>query len=149
MKVCTLCGKTRKISSFHKRSRAKDGLSARCKFCISENMALRYKSDEARRLSIANRRHMAKSKARSFVLDYLKVNPCTDCGYTNPIALEFDHVIGTKRADVSAMVSDALSVEAIAAEIQKCQVVCANCHRIRTNARANWYRHVDAEALND
>ncbi|MGH7894856.1 MAG: hypothetical protein ACREQL_09315, partial [Candidatus Binatia bacterium] len=63
---------------------------------------------------------------------------CADCGYnSHPDALEFDHVPGrgAKVAPVSALVGNDRAWPAIAAEIAKCDVVCANCHRIRTANR--------------
>lgn len=59
---------------------------------------------------------------------------CADCGYnTHPAALDFDHLPGTeKRFSLSHPVGNE---EAIEAEMAKCEVVCANCHRVRTANR--------------
>lgn len=60
----------------------------------------------------------------------------TCVGYpNNPRALQFDHVRGEKVESISRMVLMALSWERIEAEIAKCDVVCANCHAIRTDDR--------------
>lgn len=60
---------------------------------------------------------------------------CIDCGYAvNADALQFDHLPGmTKRNCVSSLAG---SPTALIAEIEKCEVVCANCHAIRTARRA-------------
>lgn len=59
---------------------------------------------------------------------------CVDCGFnTNPAALDFDHVRGKKFKGVGAMVN--FGKDRIDAEIAKCVVRCANCHRIRTYRR--------------
>lgn len=47
-----------------------------------------------------------------------------------------DYVRGDKLMDVTKMVSRAVSVETLLAEIEKCEAVCANCHRVRTQARS-------------
>lgn len=62
---------------------------------------------------------------------------CMDCGYSDhPAALQFDHKPGTDKADsIGAMVSRGLRWETIESEMSKCEVVCANCHAIRTAAR--------------
>ena len=49
--------------------------------------------------------------------------------------MDFDHVNGDKLDDIFAMRMRTVSREAIAAEIAKCEVVCANCHRARTHMR--------------
>jgi hypothetical protein len=59
-------------------------------------------------------------------------NPCVDCGLVDPLVMEFDHITGTKTADVSNLVRDAAPLSVIVAEIAKCVVRCANCHRRRT-----------------
>lgn len=61
----------------------------------------------------------------------LKEAPCTDCGIQYPPpAMEWDHVRGTKVKAVAAMRS--WSRERCLEEIAKCDLVCANCHRMRT-----------------
>lgn len=74
--------------------------------------------------------------------DYLCGLRCLDCGYSNPMALEFDHVNEDKKYNVSDMVRKGYKWETVLAEIKKCEVVCANCHRIRTNRRGGWFRYV-------
>jgi L-lysine 2,3-aminomutase len=59
---------------------------------------------------------------------------CYDCGEKNPIVLDFDH-LKDKKYNVSRMVHDGFSWKAILKEIEKCEVVCANCHRVRTHNR--------------
>ena len=61
---------------------------------------------------------------------------CVDCGYReHPEALDFDHIGEGKHFIVSKLKTH--SLEAIMEEIDKCEVVCANCHRIRTYNRRN------------
>lgn len=76
--------------------------------------------------------------------DYLCAQSCVDCGNSNPIVLEFDHVRDSKSYNVSDMVRKGYKWDTIQKEIDKCEVVCANCHRIRTNDRGLFYRHVYA-----
>lgn len=81
----------------------------------------------------------AKRAERKKFLDDLKLKlGCADCGYAkHPAALEFDHLPGTdKVAPVASMVL--ADMTRLLAEIAKCEVVCANCHRIRTTDRGQW-----------
>ena len=75
-------------------------------------------------------------KRRREMLNKIKTDAgCADCGYnTYPEALDFDHLPGfEKRASVGILWSGKL--ETLLAEIAKCEVVCANCHRHRTVLR--------------
>jgi len=61
---------------------------------------------------------------------------CADCGYKkHPAALEFDHLPGTEKLFNIGEEIGNRSVESIWSEIEKCEVVCANCHAIRTAKR--------------
>jgi len=77
-----------------------------------------------------------RSERRAW-LDALKLERgCTDCGYNaHPRALEWDHIGTDKVANVGYMVHEGASMERLLLEIAKCEVVCANCHRIRTHDR--------------
>lgn len=62
--------------------------------------------------------------------------PCTDCGLSWPhYVMDFDHVQGGKIGNVMVMVNKGESWRRLEAEIAKCELVCANCHRKRTYER--------------
>ena len=111
-------------------------------------MAYKDKKDQA----LASKRHYEankkKVKKRSYkrnktqrhknkeYIDAIKsISSCVDCGESNPLVLDFDHVKGIKIGCISNMVRGSYSLETIQAEIDKCEVRCANCHRIITNKR--------------
>ena len=68
-------------------------------------------------------------------LEYLLSHPCVDCGEKDPVVLEFDHVRGVKEWNVSLLVRSNSSWKRVLEEIEKCEVVCANCHKRRTAER--------------
>jgi hypothetical protein len=74
---------------------------------------------------------------RNFVKDYLSKHPCIDCGNGNIVVLDFDHVTDTKIANISRMVANGASFKTLLKEVLKCEVRCANCHRIVTHRRRN------------
>jgi hypothetical protein len=66
----------------------------------------------------------------------LKMRPCMDCGFMpqHPIQMDWDHLRGDKTNEVSIMVQRGQWAKA-RAEIEKCDLVCSNCHRLRTITR--------------
>ena len=103
--------------------------------------ARRYCGPRCRNNSKVSRGHQGKYKKaryrlRKAMTDKLKSVPCADCGGTfDPICMDFDHKPGVeKRDDVSGIICGRSDAN-VAAEIAKCEVVCANCHRLRTKRR--------------
>jgi hypothetical protein len=80
----------------------------------------------------------ARARTRAFISNYLKTNPCVDCGETNTIVLEFDHVgeAGTKHFNIADAARNGVGVKKLKDEIAKCEVRCANCHRKKTYERS-------------
>jgi hypothetical protein len=82
-------------------------------------------------------RHMAARRARMRAyLDEVKSKPCTDCHRRfDPVCMDFDHVRGEKLLNISQASTKNISIGKIKAEIEKCELVCACCHRLRTKMR--------------
>lgn len=111
-------------------------------------MPYKYPSDQAaaarrhynaNREKISLRARKATAKKREAGLahidNYLRNHPCVDCGESDRVVLEFDHVRGKKVRDVTKMCHDGYALESIKLEIEKCEVRCANCHRRVTHRR--------------
>jgi hypothetical protein len=88
-------------------------------------------------------KHRVRSELRQVVLSYLAINPCVTCGETDPLVLEFDHIDQINKIDsISRMINDCRSLKEILAEIDKCQVLCANCHRRRTHMQLGYWKYL-------
>ena len=142
-KQCTKCKETftENLSNyFHKRANAPDGLQYVCKRCIRQEHATHYLEniDYYKDKAI---KHNAEYRLRNlqYIVDYLKQNPCVDCGETDPIVLEFDH-LADKTCDVSKLNHG--SFESLIKEIAKCEVRCANCHRRKTAKQLDFYKGI-------
>jgi hypothetical protein len=95
-----------------------------------------YHKEQSRKYYLANKDTvMAKSKANRAVAkarwDAFKCTlKCTQCGFDHPAALDFHHVNPSEKESlVSKLVSNGCFAAAMA-EVQKCIVLCANCHRV-------------------
>ena len=90
----------------------------------------------ANRQRVFDKKNAKKARLRA-LLRTLKEQPCADCGITYPYyVMDFDHVDGDKEMTVSSIVNRGGTARLLA-EVAKCEVVCANCHRIRTWSRMN------------
>lgn len=97
-------------------------------------------TDRAAARVVRNKQARSLRERRSArIAEYKIAQGCTDCGFNaHPAALDFDHRDpSAKTANVSVLVACA-SWPRIMAEIAKCDVVCANCHRIRTCEAQQW-----------
>lgn len=132
-KYCNKCKETKDLINFSKNKSKKDGLASSCKECTRKMQNNYYK----------NNPQYYKDKARKKVKDikeFLKnlknLTPCFDCGISYPYyVMDFDHL-----KDKLFVISDPktinnFSLSKIKVEIEKCQIVCSNCHRERTQKR--------------
>lgn len=104
-----------------------------------------YKDVEARRAHEQAYRKKNWSKIKSWMDKYYQRNkdlvaefkrrPCCDCGgWYEPCQMDFDHRPGTKKSfGISGR--HTLKLSTLLPELRKCDVVCANCHRLRTYRR--------------
>jgi 6-phosphofructokinase len=80
-----------------------------------------------------------REKLREVIYAYLLEHPCVGCGESDPIVLEFDHIDRSdKTSSVNRLLADKVGIKRLMAEIAKCQVLCANCHRRKTAVQMGW-----------
>ena len=140
-KRCSRCDAIKPLGAFHRNRKTREGVQAYCRECNIE-VAKRFHAENSEhcRQRIATRARRILDVNRRLLFDYLVAHPCVDCGEDDPVVLDFDHVTSDKVANVSELVFLHKTWEVIAAEIAKCEVVCANCHRRRTAQRAQTFR---------
>ena len=101
----------------------------------------RYSRSPALREQVKVNRERARFRNRSYVWEHLNNNPCISCGESNPIVLEFDHIDpSNKKANISAYMNRGVTLELLKQEIEKCQMLCANCHRAKTAKDNGWWK---------
>ena len=136
-KRCCTCGELKPLEEFNRLSRAKDGRQPSCREC---NRKWHAANREHHNALIHARNKRLRSEKRRLMFEYLSIHPCVDCGESDPLVLEFDHVRGRKRLNVSDLLNRDYPWSTVLREIEKCEVVCANCHRRRTYGRLRTYR---------
>ena len=108
-----------------------------CRPCRAAYKQEHYKRNRQRYIDNARRRDQRVLQERTlFMVQYLKEHPCVDCGERDVVVLDFDH-IGEKKFALSSELKSR-PWTSVLAEMKKCEVVCANCHRRRTARRAGW-----------
>jgi hypothetical protein len=120
MKRCPRCQQTKSLEDFQRRRKDGERRQSWCKDCVKG-----YQRNNPRVL-------LAKRLVRE-----AKRQPCADCKRRYPYyVLDFDHRPGeAKKANLSILVKRGASREVLLAEIAKCDLGCANCHRKRTYRR--------------
>lgn len=163
-KFCPKCKQTKPVSEYHKSSQTTFGLQSYCKTCRSVSTGaygrvddpvktcIRCKSPKDRSQFYGHRKTCREcflselsprtrgSRLNSTlekVVDYLQKHPCAHCGEKNILCLDFHHTDPSqKEYKISAIKSR--SWEKMLAEIDKCEVLCSNCHRKVTAKQRNW-----------
>ena len=124
MKYCPGCRQTKSREDFHKNKARADGLRSYCKDC----------STKKNRENPQWRQGWMKIRVEKFykIVNEAKSVPCMDCGGVfPPCAMDFDHRDAEEKKFNIAQAASR-TIDSLIEEIAKCDVVCANCHRIRT-----------------
>jgi hypothetical protein len=144
LKKCYRCGELKAVDEFSWRRKARGQRDSFCRPCRSAYGKEHYTANRQRYIDQARvlRQRLALERTR-YLIEYFVAHPCVDCGETDPVVLEFDH-LRDKRFAISAQLH-ARNWQSILDEIAKCEVVCANCHRRRTARRRNALRAILTE----
>ena len=129
MKKCNTCGELKDTSEFSKKNKGADGTQkyqSKCKTCHSAYLKVHY----------SNNKQYYKDKATTFRNDFAEFYKslksqlkCEVCGESHSACLEFHHVDQTTKDGEVANIARRHSKRKLLAEIAKCKVLCANCHR--------------------
>lgn len=142
-KKCTKCEQVKPLSEFYVKNKKINRYHSQCKVCSEANRKSKehyekYKSEYIKRNK--ERKDNLALINREKLLEYLSTHHCVECGESNPIMLEFDHIDRkNKNKGISTMMYS-YTWEQILEEINKCEVVCANHHKVRTAQQFGWYK---------
>jgi hypothetical protein len=138
-KLCSGCKEPWPLTTeyWHRNRSSPDGFQGLCKPCMIASVR-RYQETNRPRYLTAQREYA--STLRGEMMAYKESHPCADCGLFYPyFVMSFDHLPGEdKVSDVNKMVKGNGHLEnrkRIMAEVEKCALVCMNCHACRTHER--------------
>lgn len=126
MKICTICNIEKPLTEFHVRNLSKGTYQSTCKSCrktidkeyYNKDKSKKYKGNEARRKLI-----------REWINDYKRNVKCSICSESHIACLTFHHSNPkNKEFGIGDSNGYGRSIESIKKEIEKCIVLCANCH---------------------
>ena len=137
MKRCWKCKRSYSFEAFGKNIKKKDGLSPECKKCKREYNLAYYKSHIPQ---VKERMQKRVELLQDKFFTYLSKHPCVDCGEDNIVVLDFDHQ-ENKIMEISKMVHRGFLWKKVLLEIKKCEIRCANCHRIKTMKLNNYRKY--------
>lgn len=128
MKICTRCKEDKELSQFGKSGTR---FSSWCKSCHSEYYRLNRDRHKKSMILWEKRRN---KELRDIVINRM-IDGCIDCGQKNILTLEFDHKDGKEKREhsIAKLMNSRCSPERLIQELDKCEVRCANCHRIKTS----------------
>ncbi len=128
MKECSQCKIIKQDTDFYKsfKSGHKDGLQSRCKACHKIYRKKHYLENRQKYIDKAVKR---TKQNRKLWQEYKATLSCIKCGENHPGCLDFHHRNKKEKLFTISQAVDSLSLEVLKEEIQKCDVLCANCHR--------------------
>lgn len=126
-KVCRLCKEQKLLSEYHPNKTCKLGVVGTCKDCYKVRVGKWYSDNRKRRQDVANTRNRERKK---LAVQHFG-GACYDCKKSYPpCVFEFHHLDPTKK-DVNPSHALTRSESRMWEELEKCVMLCSNCHKIR------------------
>lgn len=142
-RVCARCGRDLPADCFHVKSKATGQLHSKCKECSAAYSREHYRANRDAYIGRAKLGNQELRRRKRELVAELRLRPCADCGQTfPPCCMEFDHRQGREITGrdspeaIANMKNSPVSLTRLIEEIRACDVICANCHAIRTHRRA-------------
>ena len=125
-KICSRCKLAKYVDQYNKKSSSKDGLSTYCKDCNKEKLKEHYNSNKD---YYHNKSKDYSKKLQNWLEDYKKDFKCLKCGEHRHWVLDFHHREPSQKENTVSTMLRTSSRQKILEEIEKCDILCSNCHR--------------------
>lgn len=127
-KKCSTCHEFKSLNEFNKNKAKKDGLSSHCRKCSKKYNKYHYSINKQYYIKKAK---ITKEKTVEWFAKYKQTLKCEKCGNSHPATLDFHHTNpNEKEVAVAKAIRLGWSKKRILSEIEKCKILCSNCHRI-------------------
>ena len=146
MRTCTKCGETKPETDYYFKDKSSGRLHSQCKLCYKLHRATYYsqhysKYSESYRKRAKAYRNKVRMEYRTNMEAFMKDKSCSVCSESDSVVLELDHVDPSQKLfSISQAVRLGKKWSDVIIEIEKCQVLCANCHRRKTSKQFGWYK---------
>ena len=144
MKTCSTCKEELPFENFSIKGKGSKGqtlYSSKCRECNKAYQREHYKKNKD---SYAAKRDLWRDDYRkntyAYLMEYAK-DGCVSCGEKDFRCLQFNHIRPETKIDsISNMVRNSRPRQMINEELEKCEILCANCHCKVTAEQFNWYK---------
>ena len=133
---CAKCGDPKPIDDFAFKNKEKGLRNSYCKECMKPIRRDHYHKNPG---PYRSRAIASKKSVQLWFFQWLSTKSCIDCGETDPVVLECDHVRGVK-LDTVSHIRQSGSRKKLLTEMDKCEVRCTNCHKRKTARENGWYK---------
>ena len=128
MKQCSKCKELKDENDYSWKNKSLNKRAVECKVCHRKQRKHYYDNNKQREIERTTER---KNMLREWFFNYKSTLECNRCGENHIATLQFHHTDPSeKKFNLSNGYSLGLSKEKIVKEIEKCEVLCANCHSI-------------------
>jgi len=141
-KICTKCKKELDVNDFfvsHKKTGRRHSI---CRYCQREYKLKWYHDNYPKKKDhFNNRKKETAKKLQNKIIEYLSDKKCITCSENDIVTFEFDHINPKEKVlEISKMIASGYSWESVLKEIEKCNILCANCHRKKTAHQQGFYK---------
>ena len=127
MKVCRVCGVEKELKAFHPNKSCSLGVTGTCRDCTRSRINKWYSDNRPRRQKAAN--DVNKRRKREVIEHF--GGKCHDCGGVFPPCVYAFHHLDPSQKDVNPSQAIQNGPRSMWKELDKCVMLCANCHMIR------------------
>lgn len=140
-RVCSRCQLAKPLGEFPIKDRTRGSYRSYCRPCCREYGKEHYRNNLAyykRKAALVRTRD--RQANRGTLLAFLRSHPCVDCGESDPVVLDFDHVDPKLKLETVGRLAHTGQTALLQLEMTKCVIRCGSCHRRRTANQLGWYR---------